>query len=56
MYKFLLYFVFGLETFGVLRVLLLLYFVFSFRSSSTSCSILDVSYFVFGTDYFVYYV
>jgi hypothetical protein len=25
-------------------------------SSSTSCSILDVSYFVFGTDYFVYYV
>ena len=55
-FKFLPYFVFGLETFCVVRVLPLLYFVFSIWSSSTSCSILDVSYFVFGTDYFVYYV
>ena len=55
-YKFPLYFVFGLETFCVLPVLPLLYFAFSFWSSSTSCSILDVSNYVFGTNDFVYYV
>ena len=55
-YKFPLYFVFGLETFCVQACTTSALLRVQHLSSSTSCSILDVSYFVFGTDYFMYYV